>query len=83
MVKIGGDKGGSSFKMNFQVMNLKNPNSIQNTCVFVAFQASDSPFNLHICMDRYSDQIDDLQRTEWKYVKLNQIILITIHFLQL
>lgn len=65
-VKIGGDKGGSSFKMNFQVMNLENPNSIQNTCVFAAFQASDSPFNLHICMDRYSDQIDELQRTEWK-----------------
>ena len=41
-VKLGGDKGGSSFKMNFQLLNVVNSNSTHNTCVFLAFQASDS-----------------------------------------
>ena len=30
-IKIGGDKGGSSFKMNFQVVNKPCPNSVANT----------------------------------------------------
>ena len=67
-IKLGGDKGGTSFKMNFQIMNIANPNSVSNTCVFVAYQASDTTFNLHIALDRYSDQIIDLQDSEWKYV---------------
>ena len=32
-VKIGGDKGGSSFKMNFHIMNVPNPNSVHNTSI--------------------------------------------------
>lgn len=65
-VKLGGDKGGSSFKMNFQILNVNNPNSIHNTCVFLAFEASDSVLNLHVALDRYKDQVDDLQESEWK-----------------
>ena len=38
-IKIGGDKGGSSFKMNFQICNVVTPNSKTNTCVFCAFLA--------------------------------------------
>ena len=32
-VKLGGDKGKHTFKMNFQIVNVPHPNSIHNTCV--------------------------------------------------
>lgn len=72
-LKLGGDKGGSSFKMNFQILNIANPNSTKNTCVFVAFEAGDSVYNLHVALDRYRDQVEELQLTEWKYVMIELI----------
>lgn len=65
-IKLGGDKGGSSFKMSFQIINTENPNSVQNTCVFAVFEASDTVFNLHVALDRYADQFDDLQKAQWR-----------------
>ena len=65
-VKIGGDKGGSSFKMNFQLVNVNCPNSIHNTCVFTAFQAPDTITNLHVVLDHYKDQLTNLQKTKWR-----------------
>ncbi len=65
-VKLGGDKGGGSFKMNFQLLNVPHPNSVTNTCVFSAFQASDTVTNLHVALDRYSDQVQELQSVKWK-----------------
>lgn len=58
--------------MNFQLLNVENPNSVENTCVFVAYQAGDSVNNLHIALDtcRYKEQIDDILESEWKYVLL-------------
>ena len=50
-IKIGddeGDKGGGSFKMNFQIVNVAAPNSVHNTCVFCCYEASDTVTNLHI-----------------------------------
>ena len=47
-VKIGGDKGGGSFKMSLQLANIPHPNSITNTFVFSCFEADDTPTNLHI-----------------------------------
>ena len=67
-IKIGGDKGGGSFKMNFQICNVSNPNSKTNTCVFCMFMAYDSVTNLHIALDRYAKQVDDLQAMNWRYV---------------
>ena len=52
-IKLGGDKGGSSMKMSFQICNLKAPNSVKNTCIFAAFQAGDT--NLHVA-DHYQEQ---------------------------
>lgn len=66
-VKLGGDKGGSSFKMNFQIVNVPNPNSIQNTCVFAAFEAHDSTTNLHITLERYQGPVSLLQSSTWRY----------------
>ena len=51
--------------MNFQILNVKNPNAVNNTCVFLAFQAPDSYFNLHIALERYEDQVDELQQEQW------------------
>lgn len=65
-VKIGGDKGGGSFKMNFQIVNVSSPNSPQNTCVFCCFEASDSITNLHIALDRFRPQVEQLQSMKWR-----------------
>ena len=55
-IKIGGDKGGSSFKMNLQIVNVSCPiiYSIANTCIFTAFQAPDTVTNLHVALDSLS-----------------------------
>ncbi|XP_022079643.1 uncharacterized protein LOC110973260 [Acanthaster planci] len=37
--KVGWDKGGSSFKMAFQIVNFEHPNSLRNTVVFAYFEA--------------------------------------------
>jgi hypothetical protein len=34
-VKVAGDKGADTVKLVFQICNVPNPNSVQNTCVFV------------------------------------------------
>ena len=65
-LKIGGDKGGKYMKTSFQISNLPRPNSVENTCVFSIFGASDSPLNLHVALDRYTDQIHQLQSTLWR-----------------
>eukprot|EP00731_Ephydatia_muelleri_P019905 Em0012g730a len=56
-IKIGGDKGGGTFKMNFQIVNIATPNSVHNTCVFCCFAAGDSVTNLHAALDRFKDQV--------------------------
>lgn len=66
-VKIGGDKGGGSFKMSFQICNVPQPNSVENTCVFAAFQAGDTATNLHIALELYKVQVNDLNGKKWRY----------------
>jgi hypothetical protein len=63
-VKLGGDKGGSSFKMNFQIVNTPRPNSVQNTCVFTAFEAPDTKTNLHLTLIRYQEAV---RHMHWRY----------------
>ena len=70
-VKLGGDKGGdvlNTFKMNFQIVNVPAPNSAHNTCVFSCFEAGDSVTNLHSALDRFKDQVKQLQVMEWRYM---------------
>lgn len=66
-VKLGGDKGGSSMKVTFQILNCPHPNSPMNTCVFVAYEGPDSQTNLHVALDRYKSQVKDLQQLKWRY----------------
>ena len=65
-LKLGGDKGGGTFKMSFQVANVKNPNSQQNTVVFNIFEAPDSFCNLKLALDQYSEDIQHLNNMVWK-----------------
>ena len=66
-IKLGGDKGGGSVKINFQIVNCVNPNSVTNTCVFRAFEAADTATNLHVALDQYKSQVSDLQKLVWRY----------------
>ena len=65
-VKIGGDKGGATFKMAIQILNVKHPNSPNNTCVFSIFEAPDSVANLKVMADTFRQQINELESKEWK-----------------
>ena len=65
-MKIGGDTGGGMFKMNFQLVNIQSPNSPQNTCVFAIFEAKDTTTNLHVALDRFQGDIENLNGMRWK-----------------
>eukprot|EP00731_Ephydatia_muelleri_P011193 Em0006g87a len=65
-IKLGGDKGGGTFKMNTQIVNVAAPNSVNNTCVFCCFEADDSYTNLHIALERYKEQVEHLQGMTWR-----------------
>ena len=65
-IKLGGDKGGGTFKFNFQICNTPTPNSPRNTCVFSIFAAPDTITNLHTAADRYCSQVSSLLSTFWR-----------------
>ena len=65
-MKLGGEKGGGSFKMNFQIVNISAPNSVHATCVFSCFEASDSITNLHVALDRFRDEVTEIRNMTWK-----------------
>ena len=59
-VKIGGDHGGGSFKMSFQLANAPNPNSVKNTVVFLAAGAKDTYSNLSTLLQPFVQEIEVL-----------------------
>ncbi|XP_065654588.1 uncharacterized protein LOC124812501 [Hydra vulgaris] len=65
-IKIGGDHGGGSFKMSYQVANVATPNSKNNTAVFNIFEAKDYRANLKISLSRHIDEIRQLQAMKWR-----------------
>ena len=67
-VKVGGDRGADTVKVVFQICNVYSPNSVQNTCVFTIFEGRDTATNLHIALDRYKSQFEQLAQTEWRYM---------------
>ena len=52
-LKIGGDHGGGSFKMSFQIANTDHPNKVENTVLFSVMEAKDSKANLLLCLQRF------------------------------
>ena len=65
-VKLGGDKGHGSFKFSLQVVNVDHPNSIRNTALLSVYKAGDSLTNLHIALDQYKEQIEEIQGMQWR-----------------
>ena len=66
-LKIGGDHGGGSFKMCYEIVNTKNPNCKENTVVFSLFEAKDYRCNINISLARFKEQISNLQKIKWRY----------------
>ena len=75
-IKLGGDKGGDMFKMNFQIVNTQRPNSVHNTfhntCVFSCFEADETVTKLHEALDRFRTEVTEIGAMKWKYSKLIQ-----------
>ena len=65
-IKIGGDHGGGSFKMCYQIANTNNPNSKENTIIFSTFEAKDYRANLKVGLNRFREQINSLQSMQWQ-----------------
>ena len=64
-VKIGGDHGGGSFKMTYQIANVNNPNKLDNTIIFSIFEAKYTRENLRLCLERFRAHIAKLQTLTW------------------
>ena len=64
--KIGGDKGGGTFKMTVQIVNVLHPNSPNNTCVFSIFEAPDSVTNLEVMANMFRQQVNALESMDWR-----------------
>ncbi|XP_047130981.1 uncharacterized protein LOC124810322 [Hydra vulgaris] len=65
-IKIGGDHGGGSFKMSYQIVNQNQPNSKSNSYVFSTFEAKDYRTNLKVGQSRDTQQVDEMQKMNWK-----------------
>ena len=68
-IKVGGDAGGASFKMAFQIANVQKPNSKTNTVVFAMFHAKDSWANLKTALLQYKQQVNILKESSWRLVR--------------
>lgn len=53
--------------MCFQLLNVVNPNSPDNTCVFSIFEAPDTYTNISIALRRHVEEITTLQDQMWRY----------------
>lgn len=67
-IKVGGDKGGGTFKLCFQIANVPCPNSSQNTVVFHMFEGPDSYPNVKLAVEQYVPAIEKLKQSVWKCV---------------
>ena len=68
-VKLGGDKGRGSFKLNLQLVNTTNPNSMKGTTLLSVFKAGDTTTNLHTALNMYREHVIEAQGMHIKYKK--------------
>ena len=80
-IKIGGDHGDKSFKMSYQISNVRNPNRKDNSVVFSIFEAKDNRVNLRTCLERFRKQINMLQKVKFDGRSLKCSCLATMNFL--
>ena len=71
--KVGGDAGGGSFKMAFQIAHVQKPNSKTNTVVFAMFHAKDSWANLKTALLQYKQQVNILKESGWRLVTKSEM----------
>ena len=60
-VKLGGDKGRGSFKLNLQLVNTKHPNSMKGTDLLSVFKAGDTTINLHTALNMFKEHVIEAQ----------------------
>ncbi|XP_071509575.1 uncharacterized protein [Diadema antillarum] len=65
-LKLGGDKGGSTFKLMMQIANVSRPNSLRNTIVVAIFKATDNTYNLSLVLQKFSIEVDKLAAKTWR-----------------
>ena len=60
LVKIGGDHGQGSMKLEFQLANVIKPNSSRKTVVFVIYKGKDTRNNLQTVLQQHADSLREL-----------------------
>ncbi|XP_022108664.1 uncharacterized protein LOC110988954 isoform X2 [Acanthaster planci] len=65
-VKIGGDKGGGTFKQMIQIANVQHPNSLRHTIITNIFAAEDTRDNLKTGLQRFRIQVPELHSAFWR-----------------
>ena len=65
-LKIGGDHGGGTFKMSFQVGNVEHPNKPSNTVIFSHMEAKDYKSNLVLGLERFKLHISQFSKVNWE-----------------
>ena len=65
ILKIGGDHGGNSFKMSFQIGNVEHPNQPQNTVIFSILEAKDYNMNLMLSLERFKLHVAKFSQIRW------------------
>ena len=67
-LKLGSDHGGGSFKFCLQVLNVKHPNSKNNTFLVRTFEAKDNVENLKrvLCSDEFKQETRPLHSMAWR-----------------
>ena len=64
-LKIGGDHGGGSFKMSFQIAHTDHPNKVENTVLFSVMEVKDSKANLLLCLQRFKTHVAKRAQVKW------------------
>ena len=65
-IKIGGDKGGGTFKMHFQIVNIATPNSDHTHVCFAALQLGTVSPTSTQHLTRFKDQVEHLNGMKWR-----------------
>ena len=65
-MKIGGDHGQGSMKVEFQLANVIKPNSSKTTVVFVIYEGKDTRNNLQTVLQHHADSLRELAASKLK-----------------
>ena len=69
-IKLGGDKGGETFKMSFPIVNVPRPIVVPKIPVSSAALRLMTTLLTFIALDHFLDQVEELQRIKWRLVQI-------------